>query len=285
MASSRVKSSFELLASLTTTTTTKGRILLVCSLLVVLVGAASEPRKIPERVLEDFDESSSLELLTLNALDDDTKDDNGEDNNRTAIFRQGFVSRECGSHRARRLRRMDRIAGGYDANEAEFPSYVRLSIDFANSIGNCGGTIISQWLVLTASHCFRNWSGRQRIRVRAGGTRRTSGIEYRGKSICLPGTPGDFNKDYAVLVMSKPFQFNERVQPACLPSSDVDLRTQAYVVGFGYISKWPERDAERLQVLPVKRHLPCSSFVEGPNAICFLSNIPRYTGDSCQGKS
>lgn len=258
--------------SRTTTTTTAGRNFLhICALLVVIISeiiASEDHHEVygSSRLIDDFLEHNNVVL------------------NRT--LRQ--ASRvECGSHKRRTFRRgsLDRIAGGYQANEAEFPSYVQVIVEFGNLAVGCGGTILSEWLVITAAHCFdTRGQARRTFKIIAGSTRFNKGTLYRGKSVCLPSSPGDVINDYAVVIMDRPFQFNELVQPACLPWFDLDFRTQAHIVGFGRISNRPRRDPDRLQVLPVRRHQPCTAFFSGPNAICFLANNPKYSGDACQGK-
>lgn len=47
-----------------------------------------------------------------------------------------------------------RIVGGKDALSAQFPYQVSLR---RHGSHNCGGSIISEWFILTAGHCVGNY--------------------------------------------------------------------------------------------------------------------------------
>lgn len=188
----------------------------------------------------------------------------------------------CGQHKPR----SGRIAGGYPANPGEFPSYVKLVVDIGyNRAFLCGGTIISEWLILTAGHCVENVSQIKGIRLFFGHTKKNTGTTMEARSFCLPKEYVDFERsdfDMALVVVGKPIEFNELVQPACLPSFDIDSRTQAHVVGYGMMNR-SKKKPDELQVLPVRRENLC--FVRrGSSKICFKSNDPNNMGDVCQGE-
>ncbi|XP_036960484.1 transmembrane protease serine 12 isoform X1 [Acanthopagrus latus] len=116
-----------------------------------------------------------------------------------------------------------RIVGGREAPVGAWPWQV--SIQFM-SIHLCGGTIINNLWVLTATHCFLKY------RIRKGFFRVTAGLHDRS-------TPGDqaqirhvseiimhkgYNhatteNDVTLLLLSSPFKYSDHVQPACLPHS------------------------------------------------------------------
>ena len=91
------------------------------------------------------------------------------------------------------------LVGSTEADRNAFPYYVL----FAN--GECGGTLISPQLVLTAANCVQ--SGHPAT-VRIGATNRTNGREFKvrcAKSHPLYSWP-NFQYDIAVLKLEKPFQ-------------------------------------------------------------------------------
>ncbi len=65
----------------------------------------------------------------------------------------------------------ERIVGGEDTEEGEFPYLVALTIDFGIF---CGGTLIDLDRVLTAAHCME---GAGRVDVLAGAYDRTDASE------------------------------------------------------------------------------------------------------------
>lgn len=190
----------------------------------------------------------------------------------------------CGWYRPRGV---NRIAGGYPASLSEYPSFARLIINFGYSSVSCGGTIISPLLILTAQHCLRGQNGRSKpssIQVKVGSVDAYSGTALVGKQICLPRSAGNFmDTDVAIIVLAQKIQFNDKVQPACLPKGNINYGSQAHVVGFGLTGKVPfYQRPKQLQVLPVVKSQRCP-FSVARNAVCFISNT-KFRGDACEGK-
>lgn len=64
------------------------------------------------------------------------------------VFLQSYVQAEP----------LERILNGQFARPKQFPHQVFLSIqDNTNNYFMCSGTIISEWSILSAAHCFKNW--------------------------------------------------------------------------------------------------------------------------------
>lgn len=204
--------------------------------------------------------------------------------NTSRLSTRQSLENKCGAHRRRRRQRIDRISGGYEANDGEFPSYVQLLIeDVKGKQYACGGVIVSEWVVVTAKHCVGNINKVVRsVRILVGSTKRSSGTKYLAAKRCLLEGFGS-NYDFAVLIMESPIRFNELVQPACLPSFDLDPQTQAYLVGFGLTHKG--KQPEGLQVLPLTRRV-CRNAVPPAqsNEMCLVASDWGHLGDACRGK-
>ena len=51
----------------------------------------------------------------------------------------------------------NRIIGGQDAEENQFPWQAYLEITKTSVVSICGGSLVSDHHVITAAHCVENW--------------------------------------------------------------------------------------------------------------------------------
>ena len=174
---------------------------------------------------------------------------------------------------------VDAIIGGeYVKDPQEYPWMVNVvSFDIENNqtndrfpeltkISSCGGSIISENIILTAAHCVqRGWSEytegsdygkKTAIFVRIKHPRLDDSITVKVKSkmihpnyfkyICsdckdsILGLAYVANKDIAVIELSEDLKFNEKIQPIALPDEDFDeanyldkSRSKFMVAGWG----------------------------------------------------
>jgi secreted trypsin-like serine protease len=61
--------------------------------------------------------------------------------------RRQFIEHQKQKHR-------ERIFGGVEAPPNSIPFIVFLFTSFENAAAQCGGALISEWIVLTAAHCL-----------------------------------------------------------------------------------------------------------------------------------
>ncbi|MGW3183679.1 S1 family serine peptidase [Kitasatospora sp. NPDC001119] len=130
------------------------------------------------------------------------------------------------------------IEGGASAQLDEFPWMALLN--YTTSSGNsfrCGGSLIGNRYVVTASHCLRNAQGST---VRLGSTRLDSGGTTVGVSrvVTYPGfDPSTMDNDIAVLQLATPVPAGVAA-PVALPSqgSDPAAGTTAELSGWGATS-------------------------------------------------
>merc|ERR1719394_899050 len=132
-----------------------------------------------------------------------------------------------------------RIWGGEQVERSSIPWQVAIFDHEENKTDpECGGTLISQYHVLSAAHCFEYPKNCRRYSVGLGMHRRNVSDGTRISIHHISNHPGakirkhcgtgitDF--DFSVLHLLNPFTFNNEIQPACLPDSSM---TNDFLVG------------------------------------------------------
>lgn len=142
------------------------------------------------------------------------------------------------------------IVGGVDATKGAYPWQISYQWKTSKSgdIHMCGGTILSSEWILTAAHCidksmikyfkFQVVAGEHNLQIKDVFEQESLIDEF----IVHPGySDDDTMNDIALLRLKTPLRFNDRVQPACLPKSD--MRNKLYADGVKTIlSGWGELD-------------------------------------------
>ncbi|XP_050544578.1 venom protease-like isoform X2 [Daktulosphaira vitifoliae] len=167
---------------------------------------------------------------------------------------------------------------------------------------NCGGTLISDRYVVTATHCIVTY--RVLTTARLGDLDLNPEVDDGAEPIDIPIqkiiTHQSYSKithanDIALLKLDRPVLFNKHVQPICLPISptmraNTFLKYEPLVIGWGMIAvEGPmTRTTELMQVnVPVVDNENCNRSYTGIRAIIDDSIICAGTGkaDSCKGDS
>ncbi|XP_004423266.2 PREDICTED: LOW QUALITY PROTEIN: coagulation factor X [Ceratotherium simum simum] len=186
-----------------------------------------------------------------------------------------------------------RIVGGRDCTEGECP-WQALLINEENE-GFCGGTILSEFYILTAAHCLHQ---AKRFKVRVGdrnteveeGNEMVHEVELIVKHNKFVRETYDF--DIAVIRLKTPITFRMNVAPACLPEKDwaeSTLMTQktGIVSGFGRVhEKGRLSTTLKMLVVPYVDRNTCklsSSFTITQNMFC--AGYDSKPQDACQGDS
>lgn len=134
-------------------------------------------------------------------------------------FRKGWKSFEdiCGLENPGK----DRIVGGHEAAENEWPWQVALFIDDA---WFCGGSLVSDEYVMTAGHCadgatyFDIMAGAHDVRA-ANEPHRVEITSYEG--FTHPNwNPDNLEGDIALVRLPEKIQLNDYIRPACLPPAE-----------------------------------------------------------------
>ncbi|XP_033033059.1 coagulation factor X [Trachypithecus francoisi] len=186
-----------------------------------------------------------------------------------------------------------RIVGGRECKNGECP-WQALLINEENE-GFCGGTILSEFYILTAAHCLYQ-AKRFKVRVGDWDTEQEEGGEavHEVEVIIKHNrfTKETYDFDIAVLRLKSPITFRMNVAPACLPERDwaeSTLMTQktGIVSGFGRTHE-KGRQSTRLKMLevPYVDRNSCklsSSFIITQNMFC--AGYHAKQEDACQGDS
>jgi secreted trypsin-like serine protease len=154
----------------------------------------------------------------------------------------------------------DRIVGGSAAPISDFPWQVSIQLEGGHF---CGGSIIAEHYVLSAQHCFKVPTGDPNVKPDpksqlspahyriVAGISKLSASDTEGQIreiediITLPGYDGvdEHGKDIALVRVSKPFQWTNKVQPIAL-ATRADVRAgrlnpgvTATVTGWGQVTE------------------------------------------------
>ncbi|KAK7070344.1 Tryptase gamma [Halocaridina rubra] len=191
---------------------------------------------------------------------------------------------------------MSKITFGVVAGVREFPWQVALAI---NGKFQCGGSLISDNHVLTASHCvisYRNVPSAIELSLGDWDLRSSGDGQNLKVKVVRVTTHPNYNKhtlqnDVAVLKLDRKVTFNERIRPICLPASNFNLDGHEAIV-----TGWGRNENKKLQ--PQLHHLRARVL---NNTICdqrwttqgapkgFIVNtmmcMDTTNGDSCNADS
>lgn len=126
-----------------------------------------------------------------------------------------------------------RIVGGQPTTIEQHPYQVSLSRNGGSHF--CGGSLISQRTVVTASHCLQSITA-DALQVRVGSSSRISGGKIVSVSSfkCHEGyNPSTMVNDIAVIILTEAVEYSDSIQPVSLASVDPAAGTLAVVTGWG----------------------------------------------------
>lgn len=164
-----------------------------------------------------------------------------------------------------------KIVGGVPVHIYQHPYQISL---MKNRRHQCGGSIISEFYVVTASHCTYGLPPRA-LSIRAGSSSSKYGGQIRDVAEIHQHQKFDyatFDYDIAVLKLSKSLQLGETVEPIDMPSLNqiIPVGTMAVATGWGSIKESGGAPAQLQKVL-----IPLISDEECQNKYTIVGQIEK----------
>jgi len=184
----------------------------------------------------------------------------------------------------------DRIVGGFEAEENQWPWQVALFIDNA---WFCGGSIISENYIMTAAHCA---DGASYFDIMAGAHNvRASSEPHRVEITSYNGwthPQWDHNtlaNDIALIELPSPLSFNEYIKPSCMPMAGdtADVAELVTCTGWGKPSDSAGGISNVLRMVedrPIISNAECNAIygIVGDGVVCIDTTGGKGT---CNGDS
>ncbi|XP_061447605.1 serine protease 27-like [Rhineura floridana] len=144
-----------------------------------------------------------------------------------------YAARGCGKQGFQ-----NRIIGGKDSQEGEWPWQVSIKM---NGDYHCGGSLITDQWVVTASHCFKLLSTPSNFTVMLGALKLSdpgpdSTTTAVRRIILNPTYEGNSRSgDIALVQLDQPVNFSHRIIPICVPDANVVFPPghKCWVTGWG----------------------------------------------------
>ncbi|XP_046749097.1 trypsin-3-like [Diprion similis] len=184
----------------------------------------------------------------------------------------------------------NRIVGGRNGTIEEVPYQISSLLDGSH---NCGGSIINEFWIVSAAHCFQRDFSRYSVRI-ASTWRNAGGIIHQLDQIINHpnySSPVTYANDIALLKVKEPMDFSAQVQPIPLPQQYEMVPEGEFstISGWGTI-RWlvgPAADIVQIAEVPVTSPEYCAT-AYGQSWITddmLCAGYPEGGIDACQGDS
>uniref|UniRef100_A0A672NLP8 pancreatic elastase II n=1 Tax=Sinocyclocheilus grahami TaxID=75366 RepID=A0A672NLP8_SINGR len=188
-----------------------------------------------------------------------------------------------------------RVVGGTDVSPNSWPWQVSLQYQSGSSFYHtCGGTLIDKQWVLTAAHCisssrtYRVYLGKHNLALSS----ESGSLAISPSKIIVHENWDSYNirNDIALIKLSSPVTFTDKISPACLPNSESILphNFSCYVTGWGRLwTNGPIADILQQALLPVVDYNTCTRSDWWGNLVTNLMVCAGGDGvvSSCNGDS
>ncbi|KAM9334327.1 uncharacterized protein ABDE67_022055 [Symphorus nematophorus] len=223
------------------------------------------------------DQTTEHETASMNSSDADV-------NPHDLVFEVAHTSQMAG---------MTRIVNGENCPPGECPWQALLLNE--EDRGFCGGTILNEYIILTAAHCMNQ---SRYIYVKLGefdvlvdeGNEATHHVEMIVTHNKFK--PDTYHNDIALIKLATPIKFTRFMLPACLPEPDfaekvLMRQSDGMVSGFGRLGegRQPSTILQRLTLPFVDRHACLESTQLRISQRMFCAGYDEIAKDACQGDS
>ncbi|XP_035533840.1 coagulation factor X [Morone saxatilis] len=188
---------------------------------------------------------------------------------------------------------MTRIVGGEDCPPGECPWQALLLNE--EDRGFCGGTILNEYIILTAAHCMNQ---SRYIYIKLGEfdvlVDHGNEVTHHVETIITHNKykPDTYHNDIALIKLATPIKFTRFILPACIPEQDFAEKVlmrqpDGMVSGFGRLGegRQPSTILQRLTVPYVDRLTCLESTQLRISARMFCAGYDQTAKDACQGDS
>uniref|UniRef100_A0A665TXB0 coagulation factor Xa n=1 Tax=Echeneis naucrates TaxID=173247 RepID=A0A665TXB0_ECHNA len=181
-----------------------------------------------------------------------------------------------------------RIVNGVNCPLGECPWQALLLNE--DHTGFCGGTILNEYIILTAAHCMNQsrfiyfdtlWDSDDEV------IHNVEAIVTHSKY-----KPETYHNDIALIKLATPIKFTKFILPACIPEQDFAEKVlmrqdNGMVSGFGRLGegRQPSRYLQRIMVPFVDRKTCMESTQLRISARMFCAGYDEVPQDACQGDS
>ncbi|XP_070712026.1 coagulation factor X [Pempheris klunzingeri] len=188
---------------------------------------------------------------------------------------------------------MTRIVNGENCPPGECP-WQALLINEEHR-GFCGGTILNEYIILTAAHCMNQ---SRYIYIKLGEfdvlVEHGNEVTHQVETIITHNryNPTTYHNDIALIKLTKPIKFSRFILPACIPEQNFAEKVlmrqpNGMVSGFGRLGegRQPSTILQRLTVPYVDRQTCTESTQLRISMRMFCAGYDKIAKDSCQGDS
>ncbi|XP_021059775.1 serine protease 55 [Mus pahari] len=186
--------------------------------------------------------------------------------------------------------RYSRIIGGQEAELGEFPWQVSIQ----ENDHFCGGSILSEWWILTVAHCFYSQELSPtdlKVKVGANDLSTSSSVELQVNIIIRHKGFKRLNmdNDIALLLLAEPLTFNELTVPICLPLQPAPPSWhECWVAGWG-ITNSTDKESMSMDLMKVPMRIieweECLRMFPSLTTNMLCASYGNESYDACQGDS